>query len=277
MESSDFSGHKNSCSPPQSDPHSARLGHGSAHGQGSREKEGEAGLLVCLARHRERELCRPLLRLSLWAAQAPPLLSPTRPASLAKGRHDSRRCQQPTACPRHIKASLAGSDPALPGAQSMAGGAEQGRRGAEWGLRGALAAVALLSALNAAGTVFALCQWRELSAALRALEVQRGRELREDSALRAFLTELSHAPRQAPAPPPDPAIAARNKRSHGGEPAQHIRTESHDMLMMMTYSMVPVGEAPLLVAPPTGAGSVQFGKRVPEALSSPGQMAGCHG
>ncbi|KAI4583241.1 hypothetical protein MJG53_008454 [Ovis ammon polii x Ovis aries] len=121
----------------------------------------------------------------------------------------------------------------------MAAGAERGRGGAGWGLRGALAAVALLSALNAAGTVFALCQWRGLSAALRALEAQRGREQREDSALRAFLAELSRAPRRAPAPPPDPASAARNKRSHGGEPAQHIRAESHDMLMMMTYSMVP--------------------------------------
>ncbi|XP_060273960.1 gliomedin isoform X3 [Ovis aries] len=122
----------------------------------------------------------------------------------------------------------------------MAAGAERGRGGAGWGLRGALAAVALLSALNAAGTVFALCQWRGLSAALRALEAQRGREQREDSALRAFLAELSRAPRRAPAPPPDPASAARNKRSHGGEPAQHIRAESHDMLMMMTYSMVPI-------------------------------------
>ncbi|XP_061038114.1 gliomedin isoform X2 [Eubalaena glacialis] len=122
----------------------------------------------------------------------------------------------------------------------MAGGAERGRGGAGWGLRGALAAVALLSALNAAGTVFALCQWRGLSAALRALEAQRGREQREDSALRAFLAELSHAPRRAPAPQPDPVSAARNKRSHGGEPAQYIRAESHDMLLMMTYSMVPI-------------------------------------
>ncbi|XP_060025173.1 gliomedin isoform X2 [Lagenorhynchus albirostris] len=122
----------------------------------------------------------------------------------------------------------------------MAGGAERGRGDAGWGLRGALAAVALLSALNAVGTVFALCQWRGLSAALRALEAQRGREQREDSALRAFLAELSHAPRRASAPPPDPVSAARNKRSHGGEPAQHIRAESHDMLLMMTYSMVPI-------------------------------------
>lgn len=139
----------------------------------------------------------------------------------------------------------------------MAGGAERGRGGAGWGLRGALAAVALLSALNAAGTVFALCQWRGLSAALRALEAQRGREQREDSALRAFLAELSRAPLRGPAPPPDPASAARNKRSHGGEPAQHIRAESHDMLMMMTYSMVPVGGVSAPSDAPAGVGGRQ--------------------
>ncbi|KAJ8779182.1 hypothetical protein J1605_000058 [Eschrichtius robustus] len=142
----------------------------------------------------------------------------------------------------------------------MAGGAERGRGGAGWGLRGALAAVALLSALNAAGTVFALCQWRGLSAALRALEAQRGREQREDSDLRAFLAELSQAPRRAPAPPPDPVGAARNKRSHGGEPAQHIRAESHDMLLMMTYSMVPVGGAQLPLTPPPGWAAYSVGR-----------------
>lgn len=125
----------------------------------------------------------------------------------------------------------------------MARSAERGCGGAGWGLRGALAAVALLSALNAAGTVFALCQWRGLSAALRALEAQRGREQREDGALRAFLEELSRAPRRGPPPPRDPAGAARNKRSHSAEPVPHLRAESQDMLMMMTYSMVPVGGA----------------------------------
>lgn len=101
-------------------------------------------------------------------------------------------------------------------------------------------AVALLSVLNAVGTVFVLYQWRELSAALRALEAQHGQEQREDSALRAFLAELSRAPARVPEPPQDPMSAARNKRSHGGEPASHIRAESQDMMMMMTYSMVPI-------------------------------------
>lgn len=150
----------------------------------------------------------------------------------------------------------------------MARGAERGRGGSGWGLRGALAAVALLAALNAAGTVFVLCQWRGLSAAVRALEAQRGREQREDSAVRSFLAELSRTPRRAPAPPPDPASAARNKRSHGGEPAPHIRAESHDMLMMMTYSMVPVGggSAPRGASARVGGG--QCGETGLDALSS---------
>lgn len=143
----------------------------------------------------------------------------------------------------------------------MARGPERGRGDAGWGLRGALAAVALLSALNAAGTVFALCQWRGLSAALRALEAQRGWEQREDSALRAFLAELS----RAPAPAPDAGGAARNKRSHGGEPASQVRAESHDMMMMMTYSMVPVGGGSAPRGAPAGwaAGSVRREPRTP--------------
>ena len=155
----------------------------------------------------------------------------------------------------------------------MARGAERGRGDAGWGLRGVLAAVALLSALNAAGTVFALCQWRGLSAAVRALEAQQGPEQREDSALRSFLAELSRARRKAPAPPPDPASAARNKRSHGGEPAPHIRAESHDMLMMMTYSMVPVGGGLAPSGASAGVGGGQRGERGPEVLCSPGWMA----
>lgn len=59
VESSHFSGQKNSCSPPQSGPRSACLGQGNAHGQGSGERKGEAVGLVCLARQREREPCAP--------------------------------------------------------------------------------------------------------------------------------------------------------------------------------------------------------------------------
>ncbi|XP_043846021.1 gliomedin [Dromiciops gliroides] len=118
---------------------------------------------------------------------------------------------------------------------------EKGSGEASWALRGALAAVALLSALNAVGTVFTLCQWRRLSEALRALEAERVQQAREDSALHTFLQELSRAPQNIPSnPEPDLPWAARNKRSHAGEPQPHIRAENQDMLMMMTYSMVPV-------------------------------------
>lgn len=155
----------------------------------------------------------------------------------------------------------------------MARSAERGCGGAGWGLRGALAAVALLSALNAAGTVFALCQWRGLSAALRALEAQRGREQRENGALRAFLEELSRAPRHAPPPPRDPAGAARSRRSHGGEALPPLRAESQDMLMLMTYSMVPVGGARRLEPRP---GRAAGGAGPSPAPSPPRQgAAGC--
>lgn len=51
--------------------------------------------------------------LSLRAARAPLLLSPTCPTSRAKGRRDSRRCHQPTACPWRIKVAREGGGPAL--------------------------------------------------------------------------------------------------------------------------------------------------------------------
>ncbi|KAM5235539.1 gliomedin [Ctenodactylus gundi] len=126
----------------------------------------------------------------------------------------------------------------------MAHGA--GRRAEGWGLRGALAALAVLCALNAAGTVFTLCQWRGLSAALQALEAQRGDT--GDSAVRAFLAELGPAPpprwdrepEPEPQPDPEPQGTARHRRSHRGERAPALRAESQDVVMMMTYSMVPI-------------------------------------
>ncbi|XP_053933306.1 gliomedin isoform X2 [Cuculus canorus] len=77
-----------------------------------------------------------------------------------------------------------------------------------------LAAVALLAALSAAGTLFLLAQWKELGDALRELEAARPGLLS----------------------PQDPPGAPRSKRSRRG----HVRAESEEMLMMLTYSMVPV-------------------------------------
>ncbi|XP_063170427.1 gliomedin [Candoia aspera] len=128
--------------------------------------------------------------------------------------------------------------------QGQGGGGGAGRA-----LRCALAAAGLLSALSAVGTLFLLGQWQELSAALRELQ-EEARQLRgpppppppagQASALRAFL---------APTAPADGAVTAaaapagRAKRSHQrrrGLAKGHIRAESEEMLMMMTYSMVPV-------------------------------------
>lgn len=82
MESRNFSGFKNSCPPPQSDPDYACLGPGNAHGQDSKRKRG--GLFViCLVAPPPHlsplAAAHPLTAcLSLWAAGAPLLLSPAR-------------------------------------------------------------------------------------------------------------------------------------------------------------------------------------------------------
>lgn len=94
-----------------------------------------------------------------------------------------------------------------------------------------LAAVGLLSALSAAGTLFLLAQWRELGAALRELEAAR------PAAANGSMRSLPGATGAGQQPP-----AARSKRSRRGERARgHIRAENEDLLMLMTYSMVPVG------------------------------------
>ncbi|XP_037767640.1 gliomedin isoform X3 [Chelonia mydas] len=100
-------------------------------------------------------------------------------------------------------------------------------------LRCLLAAVGLLSALSAAGTLFLLGQWRELSAALRKLEAAQPQGGDSDSILRSLLGPTAPG---AAAP-----RAARHKRSHRGAGARgHVRAENDELLMMMTYSMVPV-------------------------------------
>lgn len=120
----------------------------------------------------------------------------------------------------------------------------QGHEGGGRALRCALAAVGLLSALSAAGTVFLLGQWRELSAALRTLQEEAAAAQRQEGPPSA----LGHLLEPTAPSDSDPGAAgSRNKRSHrarGRGPAKgHIRAESDDMLMMMTYSMVPVGGA----------------------------------
>ncbi|XP_061451737.1 gliomedin isoform X2 [Rhineura floridana] len=125
----------------------------------------------------------------------------------------------------------------------------QGHEGSGRALCCALAAVGLLSALSAAGTVFLLGQWRELSAALRALQEEAAiaAQLRQQDGPPSALRHLLEPSAPLGSGPGGGAAAAattagRNKRSHRRRVLAkgHIRAENDDMLMMMTYSMVPV-------------------------------------
>lgn len=148
-----------------------------------------------------------------------PMLRP-----LPARRHSPPPSRRPTARGGGHKSLPGGGSPVRshPAAMEAAGGPA---------LRCLLAAVGLLSALSAAGTLFLLAQWRELGAALRELEA--ARPAADNGSLRAPLGAAG--PGTAPA-------AARSKRSRGGERARgHVRAENDEMLMMLTYSMVPVG------------------------------------
>lgn len=119
----------------------------------------------------------------------------------------------------------------------------QGGGGAGRALRCALAAAGLISALSAVGTLFLLAQWRELSAALRELQAE-ARQLRGPpssggpaAALRAALAPTASADGAVPAA----GRAKRSQQRRRGLAKGHLRAESEDMLMLMTYSMVPVG------------------------------------
>ncbi|XP_040426167.1 gliomedin isoform X1 [Cygnus olor] len=105
-----------------------------------------------------------------------------------------------------------------------------------WALRALLAAVGLLSALSAAGTLFLLAQWRELGAALRELELglEAARPSPAPGSGRDLLGGTAGPPRAPPGVP-------RSKRSRRGERARgHVRAETEELMMMLTYSLVPV-------------------------------------
>ncbi|KAI6078110.1 Gliomedin [Aix galericulata] len=102
-------------------------------------------------------------------------------------------------------------------------------------LRALLAAVGLLSALSAAGTLFLLAQWRELGAALRELELglEAARQPPAPGSGRDLLGSTAGPPRAPPG-------ASRSKRSRRGERARgHVRAETDELLLMLTYSLVP--------------------------------------
>lgn len=105
-------------------------------------------------------------------------------------------------------------------------------------LRALLAAVGLLSALSAAGTLFLLAQWRELGAAMRELELglEAARQPPAPGSGRDLLGGTAGPSRAPPGAP-------RSKRSRRGERARgHVRAETDELMMMLTYSLVPVGQ-----------------------------------
>lgn len=124
--------------------------------------------------------------------------------------------------------------------------------------RALLAAVGLLSALSAAGTLFLLAQWRELGAALRELEAA------------GMGIGNGNGSGSVRGPPPAPAPAARSRRSRRGERARgHVRADSDEMLLMLTYSMVPVRAGPL------GPGNSRAGPAAAPRTRSGRSCRGC--
>ncbi|XP_053321167.1 gliomedin [Spea bombifrons] len=92
--------------------------------------------------------------------------------------------------------------------------------------------------LNAGGTIFILLQWRDIASRLNVLESY-GKPHKENlmaSHLTQLISELKEQDSEE-----DAGQVSRNKRSHHHKlEDNYIRAENEDMLMMMTYSMVPV-------------------------------------
>ncbi|XP_053575872.1 gliomedin [Bombina bombina] len=100
-----------------------------------------------------------------------------------------------------------------------------------------LGVLALGTVLNACGTIFLLLQWGDITSRIKELEEQRPFQ---EEILTSHLTQLISEVKQQDTDEPE-AQVSRNKRSHRHKtPENHIRAENEDMLMMMTYSMVPV-------------------------------------
>lgn len=114
-------------------------------------------------------------------------------------------------------------------------------------LRWLVAAAGLVAALSAAGCVFLLGQWRELSAAVR--------QLQEDAARRTPPSPAAlrhhHHHEQGGQGPTEPAphllptaAGGRNKRSQRGRGCAKLRLLDHDdAFLLMSYSVAPVGGA----------------------------------
>ncbi|KAL8197221.1 UNVERIFIED_CONTAM: hypothetical protein K2H54_016072 [Gekko kuhli] len=133
----------------------------------------------------------------------------------------------------------------------------RGQEGGGRALRCLVAAAGLVAALSAAGTVFLLGQWRELSAAVRQLQEDAARRPPSEppppslSGPAQALRDSSGALRQplAQQPPTAPsgsggddltAPAGRSKRSQRGRGCAKLRLENDDAFLLMSYSVVPV-------------------------------------
>ncbi|KAJ8340427.1 hypothetical protein SKAU_G00350600 [Synaphobranchus kaupii] len=104
-----------------------------------------------------------------------------------------------------------------------------------WQLRVLLFATCLLTVLNSAGLLFVLIRQTQLASLLSELDEQL-EELSETSVVE-FVSEVARNPDLRA----ERFEYSRNKRSHEHDRTQQLhRMEHNDLMLMMTYSMVPV-------------------------------------
>lgn len=102
-----------------------------------------------------------------------------------------------------------------------------------WKLSMFLLGVSVITVLNCAGLAFLILQHDTLSAQQRELST------RLDEFSKSSVVEFLSQVTRDTAEEPEPLQSSRNKRSQELRET-HIRAENEEMLMMMTYSMVPV-------------------------------------
>ncbi|KAL4613330.1 gliomedin-like isoform X2 [Arapaima gigas] len=111
--------------------------------------------------------------------------------------------------------------------------------GLPWGLRAMLLGLSSLTLLTGAGLLLLLSQHMQLSGRLAQME-SRLQELTESSGVE-LLTEAVGTRDPNPSHQAEQYQYSREKRSQDHSPAEGIRRAQHEnMMMMMTYSMVPV-------------------------------------
>ncbi|XP_075064090.1 gliomedin [Mixophyes fleayi] len=105
-------------------------------------------------------------------------------------------------------------------------------------VRGVIAVLVIITILNVGGTLFILLQWKDIASRMKDLESYQ-RPSQEDI-MTSHLTQLISEIKEKHVEEAETQVS-RNKRSHRHRPqGSYIRAENEDMLMMMTYSMIPV-------------------------------------